>query len=409
MKPVSDVLRQTVRQGHKRTVRVRLLVGSAPDEYTVVASNFESEVDDMDLLHLTVTDGEVTFDGSSSTGLASARVVIAGRDWAPISADHPLLPFNALMSIEYVFDTDAGQEWVEVGYFSIVDVTTTLPGFRTTVILRDRAYSVDRYLLETPRQWGPSERVIDVIQDLIGEGLGNFTSTLVENDLGTVTIGGDGFFANAGDSRWAVAYALADLQDCDMYLSGDLDVELHVVSRTYVAPTWVEQLTFGESGVVISGVTSVSTLTGYNRVIATVESTEDGQTFRSVRTLDDGPMAYATLGDGAGRMPLVITERVENASQALANSMSNYQFKRQVGAVRTLDLTCVPMPWLEVGDTVLVGSPEGTELAVVERVQVPLTVDAPMVVVTRQRRELATDEFTMPVELPAPEFLGANR
>jgi hypothetical protein len=358
MKTITAALRNAVRYGHTRTptVTAYLRDGTRP-------------------VVVPVTEGSVSFALGGSAGLRSGSFTVPGYEWAPSSDTAPLAPLGQYVTISFTYP---GLGVVDLGGFPILGVETTRPGGAVRVTLGDWAYRPARYVLEGPASWPATTKVSDLIVALVSEAYSSPVA-LVRDDTAGKTLAGQGFTAKQGDSRWKIAADVADLIECDVWF---VDRGRLAIGNRYSVPAPVEVLATGPGGSVVVVTSSIDVLTAYNRVIATVESSgSDAASFRAVRTLTTGPFAYDTLG--IGKMPLVETERVDNASQAVADDLADRLFTRQAGVVRKLHIDAIPFPWIEPGDAVVVTGPTGSETAVVESVSLPLTTGATMTVDTR--------------------------
>lgn len=362
MKAVSAALRELVRQSHSRRYQVTAHVpGEDPQPLDTVVS------------------GTITLDYSQTTGVRGGQLVVVGEDAIPKDPAHPLAPFGQYVTVEFIYSLPTGEERISMGEFLVIGYQVERPEKRVRVTLGDWAYRVDRTVLEEPRQWAPDVAVEDAIRDLLEAATGQ--PLTITSDLGGAVIGGEGFVGSMGESSWATAYALADSHDRALYFTDQTSVTIATRPVLGIAG---EELNTGERGVIVSSRSSLSATTAYNRVVVTVESAIDANTYRAVRTLTDGPMAYDP--QGFGTFALVATYREENATQATADAYAEYLFSRQAGAARPFDMACIPMPWLEPGDTVLVTGPTGSELAVLEAVSLPFEAETLMDVATRAER-----------------------
>lgn len=363
MRNVTDQLRQQVHQSHSRRYEVSVTV---PDGDTTTLT--------------TVVAGEVSFDLSRSAGLRAGQITVVGEEAIPYTDTHPLSPFGQYATVAFLYDLPTGTERVEVGEFPLIGTTVTRPEKLVSVTLGDWAYRVDRASLERAQQWAASAEVADVIAQLIADALG-FTVTLT-SDLAGETIGGEGFIGNAGDSPWRLILALGDAHDRYIYFASRTEV---VITSRLGVGTPVDEVATGTGGTIVRSTSDITVTTAYNRIIVIVESAAgDAPTYRAVRTLTDGPLAYDRTGFGI--YPMVAHYRVENATQALANSYADYLFARQAGAARSFDLTTIPMPWLEAGDTIMLTSANGSEACVIESMSLPFEAETPSRMTTRADR-----------------------
>lgn len=378
MRPASDDLRAAVRRGHQRTAVV----------YTVGRAGNRTGV-------LPVSAGSVSFDLSNASGARSGTVRVPGYAWAPVDETDPLAPFG--QSLDVVFDYGPLGE-VDVGRFPIVAAQVPRPGGLVEVTIGDPAVYVDRYVLEGwGRSYGKSALTTGAIMALVNDAV---SAQYDRNDIPGALIGGDGYAVTTGTSRWQAALDLADMEDCDLWF-GD-DGRLNVASR-YKTTQPVDVLDVGEGGVILTMTTGVDILTAYNRVVVLLEpENSDKPSYRAVQSLTSGPMRY---GGPAGRLPLVVPVRRRRASQSSADKLAARMFRRQVGVARRVQLSTIPMPWLEVADTVTVAGPLGHETAVVESITLPLTPDEPSTITTREDMEQTIGPFRRDV----PEFLGVDR
>lgn len=386
MIPHDEYLDTLVTQGHRRTPRVE-------------AFTLEGE----SLGVIPITGGSVSFDLTRTAGLRAGSLEVPGYEWAPHSETDPLAPFGQYVTVtyDYSYDTsEAGEAaTVELGQFPIIGTEVRRPAEPVRVMLGDWAYRPQRALAESPIQLEATVTIAAAIVSLIQPAL-PFDLTVAVDDTGGDTIGGDGFIVNAGESPWDAAFNLADTHDCYLYLGRDPS-QVFIVTAAGFAPSPVARIATGDGGVIVAMSADVNVLTACNRVVALAESSaEDGHTYRAVRTLTDGPMAY---GSAFGRWPVVVSIRSDLATQQIADDLADYTFTRRAGAARIVTADIVPMPWLEPGDTVRVAGPTGEENIVLEQITIPLSTRAPETLTARAEQSQLPGRYGT-----GARFMGAN-
>jgi hypothetical protein len=348
------------------------------------------------LADVPVSDGQVQF-SLGGDGVRSGSLTVPGYHWAPSDPAAPLAPFGQYVTVEY----DYGPLGVvSLGEFPILAVQVTRPGGAVQVTLGDWSFRIVRRVRESARTWKASTKALDLIDTLTEYGLRG--GIVVEHsDIGaSETIDGEGFTMNAGDSYWRAAADIADSFGCDIWFTERNRLQIRSRYATPQQPG--ERLDVGPGGVVVGMTSDVDVLTAYNAVKVIVESEDTEKTYTARRVLTTGPLAWDV--DGVGEFTLVQTERLKSAKQKTADDLADRLFDRQVGVARKVALDVIPMPWIEVGDVVVIIGPSGSEDAVVESVSFPLTTATPSAITTRTEMKGTLG----PYQGTTPTFLGAD-
>ena len=364
MKTVSDIARTAVTRGHVRHTRVQAYSATGvPGPY------------------IPVTSGEVSFTNQGTSGSRAGRFTVPGYQWAPVVWTAPLAPFGQWVTIDIGIQLDSGAvEWFPLGQFPIYAVEITRPGGTVEVTVGDWGLRVDRAVLETGRAWGPEIRVIDLFATLLREALG--TTTVVDrNDIGTATLN-TRVVAKPGESRWRIITDVADLLGCYPVLTARN--RLSVIKRVDDPGTAVEILKTGEGGTVIRSSTQVDALSGFNRFVAIVADSDADEptSFSATTTITTGPFRYDPKGFGV--MPYVRVEAFPGGDGADAATLSRQDYYDLRGVPRKWVVEAVPMPWLEVNDSVGIVGPDGSAVARIATVTFPFSVSEAMTVETQE-------------------------
>lgn len=383
MKTVSAIARTAVTRGHVRHTRVQAYSATGvPGPY------------------VPVTSGEVTFTNQGTSGSRAGRFSVPGYQWAPVVWTAPLAPFGQWVTVEIGIQLDSGAiEWFALGQFPIYAVEITRPGGTVEVTIGDWALRVDRAVLESGRAWGPDVRAIDLFATLLREAFG--TTTVVDrNDIGTATLN-TRVVAKPGESRWRIITDIADLLGCYPVLTARN--RLSVIRRDETPGLAVETLRTGEAGTVVRSSTQIDALSGYNRFVAIVADSDadEPESFTAVTSITTGPFRYDPKAFGV--MPYVRTEAFPGGDAADAQTLSRQDYFDLRGVPRKWTVEAVPMPWLEVNDSVGIVGPDGATVARIATVTFPFSVNEAMTVDTQ---DLTGATFGPPAAYPFVPYPG---
>ncbi|MFD4258245.1 DUF5047 domain-containing protein [Streptomyces sp. NPDC058534] len=284
-----------------------------------------------------------------------------GIDWDPDSnPDHPLAAFGQQLHIAYGVDIGAGMEWIDRGWFLITD--SRAEGDQVTVTAQGLLALIEEAKFVAPYQPAAGDTLVSTVRGLVEPALTVvFDSTLVDRDV-PLAMQWD------QDRRAALTEVLlAWPADARMHEDGYLLIEPVVDLGTPVLA-----LTDGQGGTVMRWQGSSSRDGAFNVVVAQGEDTE-GTQLRG--TVYDQTSPYQ-VGGAFSPLPVPyfysspLLKTIEQCRKAAQTTL----IRLRRNADRRLEVTMVPHPGLQVGDTValtnnsLTGAP-GT----VETLTLPFT------------------------------------
>ena len=344
---VSDGLLAAIRGSHARRVQVTLTYDGA------------TITDD-----LPVSGGTLTLD-LDDEAYATVELELAGPDWlATDLTSSPMLPYGHRLTVAIGVQIGLAIEWVTLGPELLLTGVPTWagPASDLKVSARSLIRQVQDDRFTTPYQ--PTGNVRAAITSLLTAAVPGATVTHVGADA-TIPAG---LLWEA--ERWDAARDLAARVDCTIRPSAS--GFLVAAPPTIATPVWT--IDTGENGVLLPGaLPSLSRDDAWNGVVA---SNPDDPAVWALATLDD-PAHPLRWGGPMGRRPYFYSSpllaTVGQASAAAASRLATL-----TGRSRTVELSCVPNPALEPGDTITVIWPGGTSETMLIRKVVLSLADAGM-------------------------------
>lgn len=367
MRPVSDAFLRILRGSHVPIFRATLCTtfqtGTAPTGAV-----------------LPIADGDVTFDASADIR-GSLDMSIPPEYWPEAPSD-PLSPYGNEVYIERGLLAGGGQRiFVGLGYYRINSVEQDdVPLGDVRIMGSDRMAAVVDARLEQPVQFGSTATISQVFTQLITEV---FPAAVIEYDfdaVGTQLAGPHILDEDRFEFLDDLVTALGKVWYWDY--RGVLVVR---DAPNPTAPVW--QVTHGADGVLVSLSRERNRDGVYNIVVATGEA-GTGTPVRAVaRDADlNSPTYY--LGR-FGKVPRFFSSPLLTTQLGAATAAQKL-LTRAVGLPYSINFGAVPNPAIEVHDPIYVSYSDNaqSEVHVIERLRLPLSVDGVMTGSTKNKSDL---------------------
>lgn len=342
MRAVTDTDRAAVRRGHKRATTVTLHQPGGPVGV------------------LPVSAGEVSWSLSRGEGVRSGTVTVPGYAWFERAQPGAVTWVTVDVGIE-------GSVW-SFGEFPVTRAVAERPKGTVTLELGDWAWRRAKPDAEVATTIGSVTRsAASVVAEILGHTALGGAMTVTRDDSGGAACT-TAVEVQLGSSVWAALTTLANQVGCIIVVTSRSTCEL----RNHRAGVPVD----GLGGAIKSETVGVVVDEAVNKVIVVGEQSNPGAetaTYRAERTLTSGPYAYDLAG--IGKLTLVQSVRQPVVTQAVVEAEAARLAERRFGVVRSQQVTCVPMPWLEIGDTVTwpAGFWPGILNGVIDTLTFPLT------------------------------------
>jgi hypothetical protein len=326
-------------------------------------------------IELPMLDGSIEFDATADIR-ASGSVELVGH-W-PTSQNLSLAPYGAEVFLSRGIDRGAnGILWAPLGYFRISEVSQNdAARGPLKLTLDDRmATIIDSRFLQ-PRQWVTGTSVGEIVSDVI-HTVYDDAVIVFDDDSDLSTIGRS---LIVEESRYEILLTLAEGLGKVVYW----DELGQLVFRTIPDEddvTWAVKA--GPGGAMVQADRSLSREGVYNAVVVTGEGADEITPVRAVAF--DAQQSSPTFFDGPfGRVPRFYSSPFITTQPQAENAARNL-LRQSLGAPYDVGLSAVPNPAVRPYDVLRVTYNDGNrELHIVERATIPLNVESPVKVATRE-------------------------
>lgn len=324
---------------------------------------------------LKIIDGEIELDATADVrGTGSLTLA---EPW-PQVRNRSLAPFGAEVFVARGVDLGgAGVLWAALGYYRINDVEQSdAAKGPVDVSLEDRMSTIiDSRFLE-PRQWLQGTRVGDIVGEVVTEIYPNAT-IIFDDDSDDAELGRS---LIAEESRFEVLKTLAEGLGKVFYW----DAQGRLLFETIPdedEPIWI--VNAGVGGVMVDADRSLSREGVYNAVVVLGEGADEITPVRAV-AFDAQESSPTFFGGPFGRVPRFYSSPFITTQSQAENAAVNL-LRQSLGAPYDVGASAVPNPALKPYDAIRVVYDDGSrEMHVVEKVSIPLSVDAALNIGTRQ-------------------------
>lgn len=350
--PVSDALKAMCAESHRVDVRVDVL---DPTGTTTLISD------------LALVDGDVSED-ATSVFRRSARIVTEDPAAFPLDDTHPLLPWstNQVKIRAGIGLSDGTTEWCLLGMYWIDSLTVRRPDGTVEVGLVDGAALLERAILTGASRPLKGNKITAECYRLMRQVLGPTWPINTLPPLDDNPVVDDDRTYTPGETRASIIEAYCDAIGADWYFSRGGTM---IIRDTPVAGTPVAVIKAGPGGTMTRSSTAYIRATNYTRVRfepATPTKTRPARVGTAEQTTGAHRKRDLYVGNGYSR-------RTGYRTQAAADAAAQRYLSRELRQASTVTLWSVPLPWVEVGDTVTVGFASGAvEDRVVSIIRYPL-------------------------------------
>jgi hypothetical protein len=325
--------------------------------------------------NLLMVAGSIEFDATADVR-ASGSVTVKG-DW-PRALDLSLGPYGSEVFLARGIDRGAnGVLWAPMGYFRISQ--TGQPDAAKgplTLALDDRmATIIDSRFLQ-PRQWLVGTTVGGIVDEIILEVYPD--AVIVFDDDSDLSTLGRSLIVE--ESRYEALLTLAEGLGKVVYWD-DLG---RLVFRTIPDETVIVwTVGAGNNGAMVQADRSLSREGVYNALVVTGEGADDIPPVRAV-AYDGQPSSPTYFGGPFGRVPRFYSSPFITTQNQAENAAVN-MLRQSLGAPYDVGLSAVPNPGVRPYDVIRVVYNDGNrEVHIVERATIPLDVETPIKIATRQ-------------------------
>jgi len=365
VRPVSERFLRTVRGSHQAVFEALVV---APGQTGVQPTGTP----------VTILPGsDVHFDGAANIR-ATLELSTKGEGMWPTGAADLLAPYgNELFVRRGIRYGNGTTEWVGLGYYRIyTPEQAQAPKGPIRVSARDRMSAIVDGKLTSPRPFPASTTYGAVVTALVGEiypwATIEWDDTTSAEQLGRQVV--------AEEDRYAF---LNDL----IKATGKVwwwDHRGVLVIRTppsATRPVW--EVNYGEGGVLVSLSRRLTREGVYNGVVVTGEGADTATPIRAV-VVDSSLNSPTSWWGPFGKVPKFFNSPlITRIGQAKAAATA--MLGQELGLPYAVDFTSVPNPALEPFDPVRVRYPGRSEMHVIDRLTIPLGVDAPLRASTREQ------------------------
>jgi hypothetical protein len=326
-------------------------------------------------IELPILNGSIEFDATADIR-ASGSVELVGN-W-PTSQNLSLAPYGAEVFLSRGIDRGAnGILWAPLGYFRISEISQNdAAKGPLKLTLDDRmATIIDSRFLQ-PRQWITGTTVGEIVSDTV-HTVYDDAVIVFDDDSDLSTIGRS---LIVEESRYELLLTLAEGLGKVVYW----DELGQLVFRTIPDEddvTW--SVKAGPGGAMVQADRSLSREGVYNAVVVTGEGADEITPVRAVAF--DAQQSSPTFFDGPfGRVPRFYSSPFITTQTQAANAARNL-LRQSLGAPYDVGLSAVPNPAVRPYDVLRVTYNNGNrELHIVERATIPLNVESPVKIATRE-------------------------
>jgi hypothetical protein len=297
-----------------------------------------------------------------------------------------LTPYGTEFSVyRGVILDDGTTEEVALGRFVLetAEFTDTANGIAVNLTGVDRSQRVanarwtDVYVVDAGVNYGTA------IEDLIDDRVPGLTYSF---DTVTDTTPKLIFGEDSGSDPWRDACRMAAAIGHQLYLNGDGEVVLSPLPGVAFTDPSVWDVFDGDGGTLLELRRSLSSRPTYNGVIVSGERLDDGPPVRGEAWDDNAASPTYRYGPFGQKPRFLVSRFITSAGQAQNAAVG--LLDRYLGLDETLDVTIVPMPALDVYDVVRVRRVASNVNGkfIINRMSIPLSPTAPMVVTVQRSR-----------------------
>ena len=322
---------------------------------------------------LPITAGSVQV--SRQSGVRRTMSLTLATTGVPNLLTDPLLPNGSEIQLfRGIKFAENDVEMIPLGVFRIDQTTFKRPYFEMTVTGSDRSIMLadDKFL--SPEA-AAAATVREEIARLVTTSV---AGSVTIDDLMTTN---DAMWSEAvwDKDRWKAIQDLADSIGADVCFDPVGGFCVRPIATKDTPAVW--SVGEGFAPVMTASDTSLDRLSTFNAVVLTTEMANEEPL--EVVLLDEDPASPTRYGGPFGKRPTFITADLVT-SQEQANTMAATELAKVTGLPRTLSMSAVPNPALDVNDVIHVGFlNDVAEIHVIDQISMGLGADQTMRITTR--------------------------
>jgi hypothetical protein len=326
-------------------------------------------------VELKIIDGDIELDATAD--IRGSGSLTLAEPWPQVQ-NRSLAPFGAEVFVARGVDLGGGGIlWAPLGYYRVNDVEQgDAAKGPLDIALEDRMSTLIDSRFLAPRQWLQGTAVGDIVDEIVTEIYP--AATIIYDDDSNLSELGRSLIAE--ESRLEVLKTLAEGLGKIFYWDALGRLIFETIPDEDV-PIWVVDA--GPTGVMVKANRSLSRQGVYNAVVVLGEGTDEIPPVRAV-AIDAQESSPTFFGGPFGRVPRFYASPFITTQNQAENAAVNL-LRQSLGAPYDVGASAVPNPALKPYDVIRVVYDDGNrELHIVEKVSIPLTVDAPLPIATRQ-------------------------
>ncbi|MEV0214301.1 DUF5047 domain-containing protein [Micromonospora sp. NPDC050695] len=365
MRPVSDRFLATLRGSHQAVFEARIV---PPGQTGVNPSGTTASI----------LDGDVQIDGTADIR-STLDVTVAGAGMWPTRTSSPLAPYgNEIFVRRGIRYGNGTTEWVSLGYHRIDTAEQDdAPDGPIRVSARDRMAGIVDGRLTAAVPFPASTTRGSAITALVTEIYPWATIEWDDTAERDATIGRQ---IIAEEDRYAAANEIITSAGKIWYWDHRGVLVVRTPPSTS-SPVW--EVNHGANGVLVSVDRRITREGAYNAVVASGEGADTAYPARAV-VVDLNPASPTYWGGPFGKVPYFYNSPLLTTA-ARARAAASTTLSRLIGLPYSVDLEAVPNPALEPYDPIRVTFPRRSEMHIIDRMTIPLTVEAAMSASTREQ------------------------
>jgi len=326
-------------------------------------------------VELQLITGRVELDATADVrGTGTATVAAA---W-PRARNLSLAPYGSEVFLARGVDLGGGGVlWAPLGYYRIHEVEQDSAAHGPLGLsLEDRMSTIIDSRFLSPRQWLQGTTVGDIVDEIVLEIYPD--AEIVFDDDSNLSELGRSLIVE--ESRYEVLTTLATGLGKIVYWNGEGRLVFETIPDEQT-PIWY--VNAGPNGVMVDSKRSLSRDGVYNAVVVLGEGTDEIVPVRA-EAYDAQESSPTYFFGSFGQVPRFYSSPFIT-TQAQAEGAAVNLLRQSLGAPYDVGVSAVPNPALKPYDVIRVVYDDGTrELHIVEKVSIPLTVDAALDISTRQ-------------------------
>jgi hypothetical protein len=352
-----------------------IISGSHTAKFRVVAVDGYQDGETPTGTELKVIDGDIELDATAD--IRGSGSLTLAEPW-PTVQDRSLAPYGAEVFVARGVDLGgSGVLWAPLGYYRVNEIDQQDAALDpVSVGLEDRMSTIIDSRFLAPRQWLQGTTVGDIVSEVVTEIYPN--ATIVYDDDSNLSELGRSLIAE--ESRLEVLKTLAEGLGKIFYWDALGRLVFETIPDEDV-PIWI--VNAGLNGVMVNANRSLSRQGVYNAVVVIGEGADEMAPVRAV-AVDAQESSPTFFGGSFGRVPRFYASPFITTQGQAENAAVNL-LRQSLGAPYDVGASAVPNPALKPYDVIRVVYNDGSrELHVVQKVSIPLTVDAALSIATRQ-------------------------